>query len=219
MSKILIVDDEERIVNVLKEYANFNDIQTDTASDGYEAVEKVMENNYDCILMDIMMPNLNGFDAVKEIKKIKNVPVIMISAKGEESDKLQGFSLGADDYVVKPFSPKEVIARVKAVMKRASSYVEQIKVAGIEIDTEGRSVSVNGKPVVLTNKEYQLLLALVKNKGIALSRDKILNEIWGYDYYGDGRTVDTHIKMLRAHLGEFGECIKTIHGVGYKFEI
>ena len=160
MSKILIVDDEERIVNVLKEYANFNDIQTDTASDGYEAVEKVMENNYDCILMDIMMPNLNGFDAVKEIKKIKNVPVIMISAKGEESDKLQGFSLGADDYVVKPFSPKEVIARVKAVMKRASSYVEQIKVAGIEIDTEGRSVSVNGKPVVLTNKEYNFYLLL-----------------------------------------------------------
>ncbi len=219
MSKILIVDDEERIVNVLKEYANFNEIEADCASDGYEAVEKVMENNYDCILMDIMMPNLNGFDAVKEIKKVKNVPVIMISAKGEEADKLQGFSLGADDYVVKPFSPKEVIARVKAVMKRTSSYVEQIKVAGIEIDTEGRSVSVEGKPVDLTNKEYQLLLALVKNKGIALSRDKILNEIWGYDYYGDGRTVDTHIKMLRAHLGKFGDCIKTIHGVGYKFEI
>lgn len=218
MPKILIVDDEERIVNVLCEYAEFNKIDYDTASDGFEAVEKVMENNYDCILMDIMMPNMNGFSAVEEIKKIKNIPIIMISAKSEESDKLHGFSLGADDYIVKPFSPKEVMARVKAVMKRSSSYIEQLKSNGIEIDTEGRIVSVNGERIELTNKEYLLLVLLVKNKNIALSRDKILNEIWGYDYYGDGRTVDTHIKMLRAHLKDAGKYIKTIHGVGYKFE-
>ncbi len=218
MPRILIVDDEERIVNVLSEYAKFNDFEVDTAKDGYEAVEKVIENNYDCILMDIMMPNLNGFDAVKEIKSIKNIPCIMISAKGEEADKLQGFQLGADDYIVKPFSPKEVIARIKAVLKRTGAYVDQLKVSGIEIDTEGRNVSVDGKKLDLTNKEYQLLILLTSNKNVALTRDKILNTIWGYDYYGDGRTVDTHIKMLRAHLGSAGEHIKTIHGVGYKFE-
>ncbi len=219
MSKLLIVDDEEKIVEVLREYATFNDFEADTAKDGYEAIEKVMAENYDCILMDIMMPNMNGFEAVKEIKKIKNIPVIMISAKGEECDKLAGFELGIDDYVVKPFSPKEVMARVKAVMKRFSSYVDKIKeCCGLEIDTEGRIVTLNGERIELTNKEYCLLLLLIKNKNIALSRDKILNEVWGYDYYGDGRTVDTHIKMLRAHLGEVSSHIKTIHGVGYKFE-
>ncbi len=218
MSKILIVDDEAQIVEVLREYANFNGFEADTASDGYQAIERVIENNYDCILMDIMMPNLNGFEAVKEIKKIKNIPVIMVSAKGEEHDKLQSFDLGVDDYVVKPFSPKEVMARVKAVMKRSNSFVDTIKECGIEINTEGRIVCVNGEKVDLTNKEYCLLVLLIKNKNVALSRDKILNEVWGYDYYGDGRTVDTHIKMLRAHLGDVSNHIKTIHGVGYKFE-
>lgn len=219
MEKILIVDDEEKIVEVLCEYANFNGFETDTASDGYIAVEKVMANDYDCILMDIMMPNLNGFEAVKEIKKIKNIPIIMISAKGEESDKLNSFDLGVDDYIVKPFSPKEVIARIKAVLKRSCSYVDKIRFDGLEIDTDGRVVSVCGDVKNLTNKEYNLLLLLVKNKDIVLSREKILNQVWGYDYFGDGRTVDTHIKMLRAHLGkEVSAKIKTIHGVGYKFE-
>lgn len=218
MEKILIVDDEEKIVEVLCEYARFNGFHTDTASDGYEAIEKVMAEDYDCILMDIMMPNLNGFEAVKEIKKLKNIPIIMISAKGEEVDKLNSFDLGVDDYVVKPFSPKEVIARIKAVLKRTCSYVEKIKIGNLEIDTEGRIVKVNNEVKTLTNKEYNLLLLLVKNKDIVLTRDKILNQVWGYDYYGDGRTVDTHIKMLRADLGEISSRIKTIHGVGYKFE-
>jgi DNA-binding response OmpR family regulator len=168
--------------------------------------------------MDIMMPNLNGFEAVKEIKKLKNIPIIMIYAKGEEVDKLNSFDLGVDDYVVKPFSPKEVIARIKAVLKRTCSYVEKIKIGNLEIDTEGRIVKVNNEVKTLTNKEYNLLLLLVKNKDIVLTRDKILNQVWGYDYYGDGRTVDTHIKMLRADLGEISSRIKTIHGVGYKFE-
>ena len=218
MEKILIVDDEEKIVEVLCEYARFNGFHTDTASDGYEAIEKVMAEDYDCILMDIMMPNLNGFEAVKEIKKLKNIPIILISAKGEEVDKLNSFDLGVDDYVVKPFSPKEVIARIKAVLKRTCSYVEKIKIGNLEIDTEGRIVKVNNEVKTLTNKEYNLLLLLVKNKDIVLTRDKILNQVWGYDYYGDGRTVDTHIKMLRADLGEISSSIKTIHGVGYKFE-
>lgn len=219
MEKILIVDDEEKIVEVLSEYARFNGFSVDTASDGYEAVEKVMAENYDCILMDIMMPNLNGFEAVKQIKAVKNIPIIMISAKGEECDKLNGFELGIDDYVVKPFSPKEVIARVKAVLKRSCAYIDKIKIDNLEIDTEGRLVAVDGEEKSLTNKEYNLLLLLVKNKDVVLTRDKILNQIWGYDYYGDGRTVDTHIKMLRADLGEtIATKIKTIHGVGYKFE-
>lgn len=218
MEKILIVDDEEKIVEVLCEYARFNGFQTDTASDGYEAIEKVMAEDYDCILMDIMMPNLNGFEAVKEIKKVKNIPIIMISAKGEEIDKLNSFELGVDDYVVKPFSPKEVIARIKAVLKRTCAYVDKIKIGNLEIDTEGRIVKVGDEVKNLTNKEYNLLLLLVKNKDIVLTRDKILNQVWGYDYYGDGRTVDTHIKMLRADLGEISSSIKTIHGVGYKFE-
>ncbi|MBP3631018.1 MAG: response regulator transcription factor [Clostridia bacterium] len=219
MEKILIVDDEEKIVEVLCEYAKFNGFLTDTASDGYEAVEKVMTEDYDCILMDIMMPNLNGFEAVKQIKNIKNIPIIMISAKGEESDKLNSFELGVDDYIVKPFSPKEVIARIKAVLKRSCSYVDKLKFDMLEIDTEGRIVTVDGEEKTLTNKEYNLLLLLVKNKDIVLTRDKILNQVWGYDYYGDGRTVDTHIKMLRADLGEkVSTKIKTVHGVGYKFE-
>ena len=219
MEKILIVDDEEKIVEVLCEYAKFNGFLTDTASDGFDAVEKVMSNDYDCILMDIMMPNLNGFEAVKQIKELKNIPIIMISAKGEEVDKLNGFELGIDDYIVKPFSPKEVIARIKAVLKRTCAYVDRLKFDLLEIDTEGRIVLVDGERKELTNKEYNLLLLLVKNKDIVLTRDKILNQVWGYDYFGDGRTVDTHIKMLRADLGEkVAEKIKTIHGVGYKFE-
>ncbi len=219
MEKILIVDDEEKIVAVLCEYAKFNGFLTDTAYDGFEAIEKVMSNDYDCILMDIMMPNLNGFEAVKQIKEIKNIPIIMISAKGEEIDKLNGFELGIDDYIVKPFSPKEVIARIKAVLKRTCAYIDKLKFGSLEIDAEGRIILVDGERKELTNKEYNLLLFLVKNKDVVLSRDKILNQVWGYDYYGDGRTVDTHIKMLRADLGEkVAEKIKTIHGVGYKFE-
>lgn len=218
MSKILIVDDEEKIVDVLKEYAIFNGYEVDTASNGIEAVQKALVNSYDCMLIDIMMPEMNGFDAVKEIKTHKNIPTIMISAKSEEYDKLLGFELGIDDYIVKPFSPKEVMARVKALIKRSSFSTEEIIIKNLKIDTGARTASINNEKLFLTNKEYDLLLFLVKNKNIALTREKILKEVWDYDYYGDGRTVDTHIKMLRAHLGDFDGNIKTIHGVGYTLE-
>lgn len=219
MNKLLIVDDEENIVEVLKEYSLFNGFDVDIAYDGKQAVELALKNNYDCMLIDIMMPNLNGFDAVKEIKQHKNIPTIMISARSEEYDKLLGFELGVDDYVVKPFSPREVMARVKAVLKRYStSNSDMIKTNGITIDKNGRDVFVDGEKIQLTNKEFDLLLYFIENKNIALSREKLLSDIWGFDYFGDGRTVDTHIKMLRSHLNNKADVIKTVHGVGYKFE-
>jgi two-component system, OmpR family, response regulator ResD len=168
--------------------------------------------------MDIMMPNLNGYDAVKAIKEIKNIPTIMISAKGEEYDKLKGFELGIDDYIVKPFSPKEVMARIKALMKRTKGLNDCMELDSLKIDFDGHIVFVKNEQINLTKKEYELLLTLIKNKGIVLSRDKLLSEIWGYDFDGDYRTIDTHIKMLRADLKECGNMIKTVRGVGYKFE-
>lgn len=219
MSKILIVDDEENIVEVLKEYAQFNGYDVDLAYDGKQAVELALKNNYDCMLIDIMMPNLNGFEAVKEIKKVKNLPTLMISARSEEYDKLHGFELGIDDYIVKPFSPREVMARVKAILSRSGKAAENITFKNMFIDVAGRIVTIGGKKITLTNKEYDLLLFLISKKNIALTREEILNEIWGLDYFGDGRTVDTHIKMLRSHLEDLADCVKTVHGIGYKFEI
>lgn len=218
MSKILIVDDEEKIVEVLKEYATYNGFSVDCAYDGKTATVLASHNNYDCIIIDIMMPVMNGFDAVAKIKQTKNVPVIMISARSEEYDKLKGFDLGIDDYIVKPFSPKEVMARIKAITKRYSSTGDCLEEAGIKVDKDGREVYIGNTNIQLTNKEFDLLVFLMQNKNIALSREKILSDIWGYDYFGDGRTVDTHIKMLRAHLQDKAKHIKTIHGVGYKFE-
>lgn len=219
MIKILIVDDEPNIVQVLKEYAEYNEMTVDVAFDGLQAYKKVEKTNYDCIIMDIMMPNLNGYEAVKAIKEIKTVPIIMISAKGEEIDKLKGFDLGIDDYIVKPFSPKEVMARIKALMKRTKGYNNCKEFGMLKIDFDGREVYVNNKLVELTKKEYELLITLIKNKDIVMTRDRLLDEIWNFDYNGDYRTIDTHIKMLRADLGECGEMIKTVRGVGYKFEI
>ena len=179
-------------------------------------------NDYDLIVMDIMMPKLDGFSACKEIKKIKDIPIIMLSARGEEYDKLFGFELGIDDYVVKPFSPKELIARINAVLarKRGTSAPQQetLKFGGLEINMAARTVTVDGKKVELTPKEYDLLFYLVKNKNIALSRDKLLSDIWGYDFFGDDRTIDTHIKNLRNNLGPYRDYIVTLRGVGYKFE-
>lgn len=223
MYKILIVDDEEKIREVLAEYAEFEGFESDQAADGMEAVNKCKNNDYDIILMDIMMPKLDGFSAVKEIKKTKNIPVIMLSARGEEYDKLFGFEIGADDYVVKPFSPKEIMARINAVMKRRNKVDpmnsrETIKFEGLEIDMVGRNVYVDGQKAVLTPKEYELLFYMVKNSGIALSREKLLSDVWGYDFYGDDRTVDTHIKMLRSNLKEYRKFIITLRGMGYKFE-
>lgn len=220
--KVLIVDDEEMIRNVLKEYIEFEGNEAIEASDGIQAVKMCRENDYDIILMDVMMPSLDGFSAVKEIHKFKDIPVIMLSARGEEYDKLFGFEVGADDYVTKPFSPKEVMARIAAVTKRhkagAAPSREILKFEGLEIDMPGRNVYVNGEKLELTPKEYELLFFLVKNNGIALSREKLLSDVWGFDFYGDDRTVDTHIKMLRSSLKEYRKFIVTLRGLGYKFE-
>lgn len=221
--RVLIVDDEAMIRNVLKEYVEFEGNEAFEASDGMQAVKLCKENDYDIILMDVMMPMLDGFSAVKEIHKSKDIPVIMLSARGEEYYKLFGFEMGADDYVTKPFSPKEVMARIAAVTKRhkagaAGQKREIEKFEGLEIDMKGRNVYVDGQKLELTPKEYELLFYLVKNKGIALSREKLLSDVWGFDFYGDDRTVDTHIKMLRSNLKEYRKFIVTLRGLGYKFE-
>ena len=221
--KILIVDDEKNIRNVIKEYAKFDGFETFEAEDGMQAVEMCRTQDFDLIIMDIMMPKLDGYSAVREIRKTKQIPVIMLSARGEEYDKLFGFELGVDDYVTKPFSPKELLARIRAVMKRSAAPAPAgdnnvLKFEGLEINMSGREVFVDGKPVSLTPKEYDLLFYLVCNKGIALSREKLLEEVWGYDFYGDDRTVDTHIKMLRNSLGDYRKFIVTLRGMGYKFD-
>ena len=219
MTRMLIVDDEKNIREVVREYAHLNGYETDEAADGYEALEKVRDNDYDCIILDIMMPKLDGFSACKQIKKMKPVPVIMLSARQEEYDKLFGFELGVDDYVVKPFSPKELMARVKVVLDRSRRSEHRVfTVDGLVIDIEGRSVTVDGKKANLTPKEVDLLLFMVEHRNIALSRTRLLEEVWNYDYFGDDRTVDTHIKMLRHNLGPYRDHIVTVRGMGYKFE-
>ena len=222
MYKILVVDDEPKIREVIREYAEFSGYEVTEAEDGMSAIGLCKLNDYDLVIMDIMMPKLDGFSACKEIKKIKDIPVIMLSARGEEYDKLFGFELGIDDYIVKPFSPKELIARVNAVLSRvhSSSGTPQntLTFGGLEINIPARVVTVDGKKVDLTPKEYELLFYLVENKNIALSRDKLLSDIWGYDFFGDDRTIDTHIKNLRNSLGPYRDYIVTLRGVGYKFE-
>lgn len=217
MTKILIVDDEINIVNVLREYAEYNGFQVDCAYNGLEALDKIEQQNYDCVLLDIMMPKLDGIETIKALKEIKNTPVIMISAKTQEEDRLYGFDLGADDYITKPFSPREVIARIKAVIKRTQGYLEFKEIKALKLDAENKRILVNDVDVHATAKEFDLLSVLIRNKGLVVSRVQLLNEIWGYDYDGDERTVDTHIKMLRAHLGECAGYIQTIRGLGYKF--
>ena len=222
MTKILIVDDEQKIREVIREYSEFNGHEVDEAADGMEAVNLVKSNDYDIIIMDIMMPKLDGYSACKEIKKIKDIPVIMLSARGEEYDKLFGFELGIDDYIVKPFSPKELMARISAVLARSKGGTakadDTLTFGGLEINKLARTVSVDGEKIELTPKEYDLLFYLVENKNIALSRDKLLQDIWGYDFFGDDRAIDTHIKNLRNNLGPYRDYIVTLRGVGYKFE-
>ena len=222
MYKILVVDDEVNIRRVVREYAEFEGYEVAEAENGMEAVEMVKSEDFDLIVMDIMMPKLDGFSTCKEIKKYKTIPVIMLSARGEEYDKLFGFELGIDDYVVKPFSPKVLMARIKAVLKRnnvsESTVPEKLVFEGLEIDIAGREVYVDGEKASMTPKEYDLLFYLVKNKNLALTRDKLLEEVWGYDFFGDDRTVDTHIKMLRNSLGQYRKFIVTLRGMGYKFE-
>lgn len=219
MARLLIVDDEDMIREVLTEYATFEGHTVTEASDGMQAVMLCRENDYDLIIMDVMMPKLDGFSSVKEIKKSKNIPVIMLSARVEEYDKLFGFEIGIDDYVTKPFSPKEVMARISAVLRRGKGASKRIVSGGLEIDIAGRSVYVDGKKVDMTPKEYELLFYMVNNAGIAISREKLLNDVWGYDFYGDDRTVDTHIKMLRASMGPYRDKIVTLRGLGYKIEL
>ncbi len=224
MAKLLVVDDEQKIRFVVKEYAEFSGHTVTEAADGGEAVEKCRKDTFDLIIMDIMMPQVDGFTAVKEIRKLCRTPVIMLSARGEEYDKLFGFELGIDDYVVKPFSPKELMARVNAVLQRSegkedSPAHEVYEFGGLQIDMTGRRVLVDGVPAQMTPKEYELLFFLVKNRGIALSRERLITEIWGYDYFGDDRTLDTHVKMLRQNLGPYRGYVVTLRSMGYKFEV
>lgn len=221
IAKILVVDDEIKIREIIKEYAEFEGYEVAQAEDGMQAVEMVKNQDFDIIIMDVMMPKLDGYSACKEIRKIKQIPVIMLSARGEEYDKLFGFEIGVDDYVVKPFSPKELMARIRAVLNRASASQrteDVIRYEGLEINFTAREVKIDGEKVSMTPKEYDLLFYLVKNMNIALSREKLLEEVWGFDFYGDDRTVDTHIKMLRNSLGKYRNLIVTLRGMGYKFE-
>jgi len=219
MARLLIVDDEKNIREVVREYAQLSGYETDEAEDGLEALELIRKNPYDCVILDIMMPKLDGFSACKQIKQIQPVPVIMLSARQEEYDKLFGVELGVDDYVVKPFSPKELMARVRVVLERGRKPETRIlKFGGLEIDVAGRSVTVDGQKANLTPKEIDLLLYMVDHRNTALSRTKLLEEVWNYDYFGDDRTVDTHIKMLRHNLGPYRDYVVTVRGMGYKFE-
>ena len=219
MSKILIVDDEDKIRDIIKKYAAFDGYEVEEAAGGLEAISKSREKEYDIIILDIMMPDLDGFSVCREIRKKSNVPVIMLSARGEEYDKIHGFEVGIDDYVVKPFSPKELMMRVAAVLKRTSAPVaDSIEIGGIKIDFSARIDYVDGNKIDLTPKEYDLLFYFAKNKGIALTREKLISNVWGYDFYGDDRTLDTHIKLLRKNLGPYSNYIVTLRGVGYRFE-
>ena len=218
MQKILIVDDEENIRKVIREYLEFEGFLCFEASNGEEAIKMFKENSYDLIVLDIMMPKIDGFTVAKEIRKKQSVPIIMLSARSEEYDKLYGFDVGIDDYVTKPFSPKELVARIKANLKRNTIMNEEISYLGLKIDTLGHNVYVDDKKINLTNKEYELLLYLIKNKNIVLTREQILNNVWNMDYLGEERTIDTHIKTLRSLLGKYKTLIVTVRGVGYKFE-
>lgn len=217
MARFLIADDEEGIRQIIKEYCEFEGYETEFAADGMEAVRKARETDYDMIIMDAMMPKLDGFSAVKEIRKIKHTPIIMLSARVEEYDKLHGFEMGVDDYVTKPFSPKELMARAAAIMRRGAMSEEKMTSGDLTVDFSGRAVYIAGKRIPMTPKECDLLFLLARYNGKAFSRQELLDKIWGFDYYGDDRTVDTHIKMLRKSLGEqHRDKIITVRGMGYK---
>ena len=221
MYHILVVDDEENIRQIIKKYASFEGYKVTEAADGMEAVDICARCSFDLIIMDVMMPELDGFSAVRQIRRSCQTPVLMLSARGEEYDKIHGFELGVDDYVVKPFSPKELMMRVAAIVRRSSGSEAQREVyssEGLTVDFTGRTVSVDGQKVDMSPKEYDLFFYLVKNRGIALTREKLINDVWGYDFYGDDRTLDTHIKLLRKTLGPYSGRIVTLRGVGYRFE-
>ena len=219
--KLLVVDAEARIRELIKKYATFEQYEVTEAENGMQAVELCRQQDFDLIIMDVMMPDLDGFSACREIRKTSAVPILMLSARGEEYDKLHGFELGIDDYVVKPFSPKELMMRVGAILKRSGAKSESrevVDIGDLRVDFTARRVTLAGKPLDLSPKEYDLLFYLVRNRGIALTREKLLSEIWGYDFFGDDRTLDTHIKLLRRQLGPYADRITTLRGVGYRFE-
>ena len=223
MSRILIVDDEDNIRDLIKKYAKFESYEVDEATNGMEAIEKVERNHYDIIIMDVMMPELDGFSAIKVIRKKHDIPTIVLSARGEEYDRLHGFDLGIDDYVVKPFSPKELLMRVGAILarynakgKNSSNSIWQYDT--LKIDDNARIVYVNDQRIDMTPKEYNILIYLVNNENRVVTREQLLSQIWGYEFFGDDRTLDTHMKLLRKKLGDYGRCIVTLRGVGYRFE-
>ncbi len=222
MAKILVVDDEAGIRKIIRKYAEFEGYEVREACDGMEAISVCRSESFDLIIMDVMMPELDGFSACREIRKFASTPIIMLSARGEEYDKIHGFELGSDDYVVKPFSPKELMMRVGAVIKRSQGNAGQDRdvytYQGLKIDYSARIVTVDGVRAEMTPKEYELLFYMVRNKGIALTRESLISEVWGYDFFGDERTLDTHIKLLRKSLGAYSRCIVTLRGVGYRFE-
>lgn len=223
MERILVVDDEEKIRAIIRKYGEFEGYDVTEAGNGMEAVQICGEQKFDCIIMDVMMPELDGFSACREIKRKKDIPVIMLSARGEEYDKIHGFELGIDDYVVKPFSPRELFMRVKVVISRnrgreGSTQHEIFTAEGLTVDFTGRTVSIDGVRVDMSPREYDLLFYFVKNRNIALEREKLITEVWGYDYYGDDRTLDTHVKLLRNSLKEYRKFLVTLRGVGYRFE-
>ncbi len=219
---ILIADDEARIRALITKYAAFEGYAAEEAENGMQAVEMCRKKKYDLVIMDVMMPELDGFSAVREIRKERDVPVIMLSARGEEYDRIHGFEIGVDDYVVKPFSPRELMMRVSAVLKRSGAAPEAgeeiVKLGELEVNFTARRVSVEGRELDLSPKEYELLFYMVRNRGIALSREKLISDVWGYDFFGDDRTLDTHIKLLRKELGPCADRITTLRGVGYRFE-
>ncbi len=228
MYKILVVDDEMKIRSIIRKYAEFEGHEVTEAGDGMSAVNMCKEKDFDLIIMDIMMPELDGFSACREIRKFKQTPIIMLSARGEEYDKINGFALGIDDYVVKPFSPKELMLRIDAVMKRTNTNPKEINRpkndvvelddGGLRADITARIVYIDGTPVDMSPKEYGLFFYLLENHDIALSREKLISEVWGYDFYGDARTLDTHIKLLRKSLGKYADYIVTLRGIGYRFD-
>lgn len=223
MYKILVADDEIKIRELIKKYASFEGHTVDEAENGIEALERASSVSYDIIIMDIMMPMLDGFSASREIRKRSDTPIIMLSARGEEYDKINGFEIGIDDYVVKPFSPRELLLRIDAVMRRYNKHSSSaedgiFELEGLKVDLRARIIYIDGEAINVSPKEYELLHYMIKNANIALFREKLISDVWGYDFYGDDRTLDTHIKLLRRSLGEYSKFIVTLRGVGYRFD-
>ena len=228
MYNVLVVDDEARIRSMIKKYAEFEGYTVTEAADGMEAVHLCRTQSFDIVIMDIMMPELDGFSACREIRKTSSIPIIMLSARGEEYDRINGFEVGIDDYVVKPFSPKELMLRIEAIMKRVrKNYSDRVKKenviisidgGGLRADVTARLVFIDGERIDMSPKEYDLFFYMLENKNVALSREKLISDVWGYDFFGDVRTLDTHIKLLRKSLGRYASLIATLRGVGYRFE-